>query len=121
VYAQACIHNIKNAADRVEQPANMRPIRGAKYYAIRGPTGVVAMALVGTGTPIPGASPDGGERLFFTDGEVTPLTGHPVKYPIWFSPQPEENPRAQVQIPPRPDRPSQGRKGHEGVQTGDPA
>lgn len=88
IYAAACIHNMANAAERAERPAHLRPIRGADYFYITGPRGRAQMALVGCGEPIPGASPQGGARLFFTDGEVTRLTGHEVEFPIWFRPQP---------------------------------
>jgi hypothetical protein len=87
-YAQVCIHNLKAASDRTERPANLRPIRGSSYYTIMGPNGTASMALVGCGQPIPGAAPEGGERLFFTDGEVA-STGHAVPVPIWFSAKPE--------------------------------
>jgi hypothetical protein len=95
VYAQVCIHNVKNASDREERPAHLRPIRGSFYYSIRGPKGLADMALVGTGSPIPGASPDAGERLFFTDGEVGKLTGLEVPYPIWLRHQPQEETRGE--------------------------
>jgi len=91
VYAQVCVHNVKNALDRTERPTRLRPIRGSFYYSIRGPSGVADMALVGNGDPIPGASPDAGERLFFTDGEVGKITGLEVPYPIWLRHQPEES------------------------------
>lgn len=92
-YAQVCVHNTANAVEREEEPAHLRPIRGTDYFEIRGPKGTAQMALVGTGSPIPGASPDSGARLFFTDGEVERLTGLPVgKYPIWLRPQPKEAP-----------------------------
>jgi hypothetical protein len=78
VYAQACVHNVANAAARVDEPSHMRPIRGTEYYEVVGPKGVVQMALIGCGAPIPGAAPECGARLFFTDGEVEKLTGHAV-------------------------------------------
>jgi hypothetical protein len=54
------------------------------------------MALVGHGRPIPGASPESGRRLCFVDGEVEKATGHKIEYPIWFRPQPEEEPEPEV-------------------------
>ena len=95
VYAQVCVHNMKRASDRTERPAHLRPIHGVDFFTIRGPKGDVSMALMGTGTRIRAASPLGGARLFFTDGEVADLTGLPVEDvsgvdPIWFSPKPEE-------------------------------
>lgn len=104
IYAQACVHNIANAAAREQEPGGLRPIRGTDYFEIVGPRGTAQMALVGCGSPIPGASPAAGARLFFTDGEVEGLTGLPVKeYTIWFRPQPEEPkkeaPRAEVKKP----------------------
>jgi len=106
VYAQVCIHNVKRANDREERPANLRPIRGSSYYSIRGPQGSAEMALVGTGTPISGASPQGGARLFFTDGEVGMLTGLPVQYPLWLRAQ-EESDAEVVAVTQR----AEGRKG----------
>lgn len=99
VYAQVCAHNVVAANNRVDRPANLRPIKGAAYYAIRGSRGMAEMALVGTGSPIPGAAPEAGARLFFTDGEVERLTGHSVPAPIWLRPQPAE-PRPR---PPEPE------------------
>jgi hypothetical protein len=91
MYAQVCVHNVANAALRTEVPANLRAIRGTVNYEIVGPRGSAQMALVGTGKPIPATPPECGARLFFTDGEVERLTGHPVKeYVIWLRPQPEE-------------------------------
>jgi len=91
VYALVCVHNIARAKARVEKPANLRTIRGTEneFFAIEGPRGRASMALLGCGVPIPGASPEAGDRLCFTDGEVETLTGHVPKYPIWFRPQPE--------------------------------
>ena len=94
VYAQVCVHNMKRATDRTERPANLRPIHGVDFFTIRGPKGDVSMALMGTGTRIKSASPQGGARLFFTDGEVESLTGLVVEKtagvdPIWFGPKPE--------------------------------
>lgn len=97
-YAQVCVHNVKHARDREERPANLRPIQDAFYYSITGPRGEAQMALVGCGKPIPGAAPESGARLFFTDGEVTRITGHAVKYPIWFREQPEEKPSGEVKV-----------------------
>jgi hypothetical protein len=108
VYAQVCVHNLKAASDRADRPANLRPIRGATYYSILGPNGEAAMALVGQGKPIPGAAPEAGERLFFTDGEVEKQTGHEVEWPIWFADaEPERTVPVQSQplpqdLPPRP-------------------
>ena len=99
VYAQICIHNIKAAADREERPARLRPIRGSTYYSISGPAGIADMALVGTGSPIQGAAPESGARLFFTDGEVEQLTGHTVEYPIWLRSQPKKEARDAVRKP----------------------
>lgn len=90
VYAQVCVHNLAHAAERDEPPGRMSPIRGTVYYEITGPRGAAQMALMGVGRPIPGASPEAGARLFFTDGEVERLTGHPVEFPIWFRPQPAD-------------------------------
>lgn len=83
-YAQVCVHNIKHASDRVEKPANLRPIRGTSYYSISGPLGEAQMALVGCGKPIHGAAPEGGARVCYTDGEVSKLTGIKVASAIWF-------------------------------------
>ena len=84
-YAQCLVRNLKAAADRTDRPANLRPIRGAFYYSITTAKGEAQMALVGCGKPIPGAAPEAGERLFFTDGEVEDVTGLAVEYPIYFS------------------------------------
>lgn len=116
-YVQACVHNVARAKERVERPANLRTIRGTEYYEIVGPRGRASMALVGCGVPIPGASPDAGDRLCFTDGEVEALTGHAPKYPIWFRPQPEEKPGEEIQVTQGSDRPSQGAHRDEGVST----
>jgi len=103
VYAQVCVHNMKRATDRMERPANLRPIHGVEFFTIRGPRGDAQMALMGTGKRIRAASPLGGARLFFTDGEVSSLTGLPVENvpgvdPIWFGPKPqEEAPHEQTQ------------------------
>lgn len=102
IYAQVCVHNVANAIEREENPAHLRQIRGSEYFEITGPKGTVQMALVGCGTPIPGASPNAGARLFFTDGEVERLTGHPVKAPIWLRPQPKEEPAAAAKPPAKP-------------------
>lgn len=128
VYAQVCVHNTANAAARTDTPDHLRPIRGADFYSIVGPRGEAQMALVGTGSPIPGASPDAGARLFFTDGEVERLTGLPVgEYPIWLRPQPQEEgdggrgrgsePSAQTAAA----GPGEGAKGDARVQGGNPA
>lgn len=106
-YAQCCVHNVARARDRSERPANLRSIRGTEYFTIQGPRGSASMALVGCGTPIPGASPDAGDRLCFTDGEVEALTGHAPKFPIWFRAQPaepkaKEKPSAQAPQEARP-------------------
>jgi hypothetical protein len=95
VYAQVCVHNMKRATDRTDQPANLRPIQDADFFVIRGPKGDAQMALMGTGRRIRAASPLGGARLFFTDGEVGELTGlkvadTPGVDPIWFGPKPAE-------------------------------
>lgn len=124
-YAQVCVHNTANAVERSDEPAHLRPIRGTDYFEIRGPRGTAQMALVGTGSPIPGANPDCGARLFFTDGEVERLTGLPVgKYPIWLRAQPKEEsggtpsqPSAQAAAA----GPGEGGKGSPRVQGGDPA
>jgi hypothetical protein len=105
-YAQCCIHNLKAANDREDRPAHLSRIEASEFYSIVGPKGEAQMALVGCGKRIQGAAPEGGERLFFTDGEVEELTGFPVEYPIWFSepmvmtePEPEPEPVV-VQAPP---------------------
>lgn len=121
VYAQVCVHNLKAAADRVQKPARLRELTGGQiYFTIQGPKGAVEMALVGTGKPIPGASPDAGNRLFFTDGEVEKWTGLPVQYPIWLRPQ-EEDRGQEVDVSSDRDRTGQGPQGDVGVQGGDPA
>jgi len=86
-YAQVCVHNLMRAKERTQAPAHLTLIGGTSYYTIAGPKGEVSMALVGRGKRIPGAAPEAGARLFFTDGEVEELTGHPVVYPIWLRPQ----------------------------------
>lgn len=108
-YAQACIHNVANAAERMEKPAHMRPIGGATYYTIVGPRGSCQMALVGCGERIRGASPEAGARLFFTDGEVERLTGLELgkRATIWFRPQPE--PTAPVAAEGGSDAPAKAR------------
>lgn len=119
-YAQACVHNVAYAAAREERPSHMRPIRGTEYYEITGPVGTAQMALVGCGAPISGASPSGGARLFFTDGEVERLTGHAVgEYVIWFRPQ--EDSDAEKQIPQAADGAGRGPQGPERVQARQPA
>lgn len=85
VYAQVCVPNLKAAHDRTEFPANLRAIRNSQYYSVRGPKGEAQMALVGCGEPIAGAAPEGGERLFFTDGEAGQVTGLKVRDAIWFT------------------------------------
>lgn len=123
VYAQVCVHNVANAIERTEEPAHLRQIRGTDYFEISGPKGTAQMALVGAGSLIPGSSPDAGARFFFTDGEVTRLTGHPVKEVIWLRPQPQEathgkeQPGAQESAP----RKGEGLKGDARVQGGNPA
>lgn len=107
-YAQVCVHNVANATAREERPANLRPIEGTMYYEIYGPKGRAQMALVGTGRAIPGASPAAGARLFFTDGEVARLTGHPVEFPIWLRVQPEEERGGEVQSAQAADQPGKG-------------
>ena len=82
IYAQVCVHNMKNAADRTSAPAHFRKIRHATYYTIEGPKGASSMSLVGTGSPINGTSPESGCPHFFTDIEVERETGHKVQYPI---------------------------------------
>lgn len=121
IYAQVAVHNTANAVERTEEPAHLRPIRGTQYFEISGPKGKVQMALVGTGSPIPGANPDAGARLFFTDGEVTRLTGHEVEFPIWFRPQPAEEKPSGEGVPSAPQRAEQGREGDARVQGGNPA
>lgn len=110
-YAQCCVHNTANATAREEEPAHLRPIRGTEFFEIRGPKGTVQMALVGCGEIIPGASPDAGARLFFTDGEVERLTGLPVPAPIWFRPQPAAE-------PPKEEPPSGSRSQQPSAQAG---
>ena len=123
VYAAVCIHNMANAAERTERPAYLRPIRGADYFYIVGPKGRSQMALVGCGERIPGAAPESGARLFFVDGEVARMTGHEVKFPIWFRPEPEEVIRGKDESSAQATgaRPGQSPQGHERVQGGNVA
>lgn len=123
IYAQVCVHNLANARNRAEEPANLRPVRGSQYFSITGPRGTVNMALVATGDPIRGAAPEAGARLFFTDGEVEKLTGLPVgKFPIWLRPQPEEAPSGQeIHVTQSGDRSGEGSQGDARVQGGNPA
>ena len=97
-YAQVCVHNLKNAADRSDPPGRLREMKGGSiFYTIEGPKGSIEVALVGTGTLIPGASPDAGNRLFYTDGEIGLRTGLSVQYPIWLRTQAsEEEPDGEV-------------------------
>lgn len=121
VYAQCCVHNLKAASDRDTKPAHLRPIRGAGYYSIRGRKGIAEMALVGCGSPIQGAFPEGGARLFFTDGEVESQTGFAVRAPIWFGVQEESDAEAVEGTPGRDTRAREGLEGDERVQARQPA
>jgi len=118
-YAQVCVHNLMRAKERAQAPAHLTLIGGTSYYTIVGPKGEVSMALVGRGKRIPGAAPEAGARLFFTDGEVEELTGHPVVFPIWLRPQ-EVAGSAEESFAPRADRASQGGESPQGVQGGLP-
>jgi len=118
VYAQVCVQNLKAASDRLERPANLRPIRGASYYSIVGPTGEAPMALLGCGKPIPGSAPEGGSRLFFTDGEVGLVTGHTIEYPIWLTAAPASGRGEEIHVREEHVAPVKRaykkRKGHQG-------
>lgn len=111
IYAQVAVPNLRAANDRTELPAaGLKHVRGTQFYSIRGPRGEISMALTHCGKPIPGAHPEGGERLFFTDASVEEATGLPVgKYPIWLSPveelpipAPEPVRSTWVEPPPKP-------------------
>jgi len=118
-YAQVCVHNLMRAKERAQAPAHLTLIGGTSYYTVVGPKGQVSMALVGCGKQIPGAAPEAGARLFFTDGEVEELTGHPVVFPIWLRPQ-EVAGSAEEPFAPRADRAGEGAQGHAGVPEGLP-
>ena len=120
-YVQVCVHNLKAAADRQERPSRLRPIRGATYYSIQGPKGRADMALVGSGTPIPGASPDSGARLFFTDGEVEDRTGLQPLYPIWLRSMEEIDAVRRERLARAQRAEEEGREGDVRVQTRDAA
>lgn len=75
VYVQSLVQNMKFAADRRERPAHLTTIQGTAYYTIQGPLGEAQMALLGSGEPILGASPESGERFFYTDSDVEQVTG----------------------------------------------
>ena len=124
IYAQVCIHNLKAAKERTERPARLDELQGGQvYYTITGPKGRAEVALVGTGEVIPGASPEAGNRLFFTDGEIGKLTGLPVQYPIWLRPQEDEHEprRREVAQPARDDRAGEGQEGDGRVRPRQPA
>lgn len=117
VYAQVCIHNLKAARERTDPPAKLDELQGGSvYYTVAGPKGRAEVALVGTGEVIPGASPESGNRLFFTDGEIGMATGLHVQYPIWLrQPPDEESDESEVEITQAAGRTGQGRKSHAGV------
>ena len=88
IYAQVLVRNLKAARERTERPDHLDELRGGSiYYSIVGPKGRAEVGLVGTGEVIPGALPESGNRLFFTDGEIGEVTGFPIQYPIWLHPQ----------------------------------
>ena len=117
IYAQVCIHNLKAARERSERPAQLDELHGGSiYYTITGPRGTAQVALVGTGEVIPGANPEAGNRLFFTDGEIGQITGLPVQTPIWLRPQFEEDDDAEVPRAPRANGAGQGRQGDARVE-----
>ena len=75
--------------------------RPAPRNIITSPT----FTTMNTGTPIPGASPEAGDRLCFVDGEVEAATGHPIAYPIWFRGErleTEAEPEAEIEAAPAP-------------------
>lgn len=109
VYAQVCIHNLKAAREREDRPAHLEELHGGSiYYTIHGPKGVAQVALVGTGDVIPGASPESGNRLFFTDGEIGTLTGHAIQYPIWLRPEEAGDARRRKESVPEVDEGGEG-------------
>jgi hypothetical protein len=88
IYAQVLVRNLKAARERTERPDHLDELRGGSiYYSIVGPKGRAEVGLVGTGEVIPGALPESGNRLFFTDGEIGWITGLPIQYPIWLHPE----------------------------------
>jgi hypothetical protein len=101
VYVQALVHNVAHAAARTESPAHLTTITGTSYYTVRGPKGTAQMALLGSGEPIRGASPESGERHFYTDSDVAAATGLPVQYPIALRPgaeEEEEEPDVEIHV-----------------------